>query len=178
LAVGVTEGRLAVITSANARKRRANRQSSFGPTCRLISSPEVGPGATVGTLKQEYPLLQHKDAVPTRLSLVEWGAAPVPATWAAPGPPRGQRRRYTPRYQRWVRTPMGKCRTPVHIDRASTGTTRTPGTGPGPLCVGSGPLTAGFRDSATKNTQALIKARRGSGANTCPDHAVYASAPR
>jgi hypothetical protein len=32
-------------TSANAQKRRANRQSSFGPTCRLVSSPEVGPGA-------------------------------------------------------------------------------------------------------------------------------------
>jgi hypothetical protein len=51
MAVGVTEGRLAVITSASARKRRANHQSSFGPTCRLVSSLEVGPGATVGTLK-------------------------------------------------------------------------------------------------------------------------------
>ena len=72
LAVGVTKGGLAVITSANARKRRANRQSSFGPTCRLVSSPEVGPGATVGTLKQGYPLLQYEDAVPARLSLVAW----------------------------------------------------------------------------------------------------------
>jgi hypothetical protein len=46
------------------------RQStSFGPTCRLTSSPEVGPGATVGTLKLGYPLLLYKDAVPTRLSL-------------------------------------------------------------------------------------------------------------
>jgi hypothetical protein len=44
--------------------------------------------------------------------------------------------------------------------------------------VGSGPLTAGFRDSGTKNTQALIKARRGSGADTCPDLIAYASAPR
>jgi hypothetical protein len=70
VAVGVTEGRLAVITSAKARKRRANRQSSFGPTCRLVSTPEVGPGATIGTLKQGYPLLQYEDAVPTRLSLV------------------------------------------------------------------------------------------------------------
>jgi hypothetical protein len=70
MAVGVTEGGLAVTTSANARKRRANHQSSFGPTCRLVSSPEVGPGATVGTLKQGYPLLQYEDAVPTRLSLV------------------------------------------------------------------------------------------------------------
>jgi hypothetical protein len=70
--VGVTEGGLAVITSASARKRRANRQSSFGPTYRLVCSPEVGPGATVGTLKQGYPLLQYEDVVPTRLSLVTW----------------------------------------------------------------------------------------------------------
>jgi hypothetical protein len=33
------------------------RQSGFGPTCRLVTSPEVGPGATVGTLEQGYPLL-------------------------------------------------------------------------------------------------------------------------
>jgi hypothetical protein len=72
MTVGVTEGGLAVITSANARKRRTNRQSSFGPTCRLVSSPEVGPGATVGTLKQGYPLLQYEDVVPARLSLVVW----------------------------------------------------------------------------------------------------------
>jgi hypothetical protein len=72
MAVGVIEGRLAVITSANARKRRANRQSSFGPTYRLVSSPEVGPGAAIGTLKLGYPLLQYEDAVPTWLSLVVW----------------------------------------------------------------------------------------------------------
>jgi hypothetical protein len=69
---GVTEVGLAVITLANARKWHANRQSSFDPTCRLVSSPEVGPGATVGTLKQRYPLLQYEDAVPARLSLVAW----------------------------------------------------------------------------------------------------------
>jgi hypothetical protein len=45
------------------------QSTSFGPTCRLASSPEVGPGATVGTLKLGYPLLLYKDAVPTRLSL-------------------------------------------------------------------------------------------------------------
>jgi hypothetical protein len=45
------------------------RNTSFGPTCRLVSSPEVGPGATVGTLKQGYPLLLYKDSVLTRLSL-------------------------------------------------------------------------------------------------------------
>lgn len=50
--------------------------------------------------------------------------------------------------------------------------------GSGPLYVGSGPLTAGSRDSGTENTQALIKARRGSRADTCLYLIVYASAPR
>jgi hypothetical protein len=72
VAVGVTKGRLAVVTSASAWKRCANRQSSFGPTYRLVSSPEVGPGATVGTLEQGYPLLQYEGAVPAWLSLVAW----------------------------------------------------------------------------------------------------------
>jgi hypothetical protein len=72
MAVGVTKGGLALTTSANARKRRANRQSSFGPTFRLVSSPKVGPRATVGTLKQGYPSLQYEDVIPTWLSLVVW----------------------------------------------------------------------------------------------------------
>jgi hypothetical protein len=72
MADGVTEDGLVGITSANTRKRRANRQSSFGPTCRLVAFPEVGPGATIGTLKQGYPLLHYEDAIPTRLSLVAW----------------------------------------------------------------------------------------------------------
>jgi hypothetical protein len=72
VAVGVTKGGLTVNTSANAQKRCANRQSSFGPTCRFVSSPEVGSGATIGTLKQGYPLLQYEDTVPTWLSLVAW----------------------------------------------------------------------------------------------------------
>jgi hypothetical protein len=57
MAVDVTEDGLAVITTASARKQRANRQSSFGPTYRLVSSPKASPGATVGTLNQGYPLL-------------------------------------------------------------------------------------------------------------------------
>jgi hypothetical protein len=132
MAVGVTEGGLAGITSASARKRRTNRQPSSGPTYRLVSSPEVGPGATVGTLKQGYPLLQCEGTVPTRLSLVMWRTAPDPTTWMAPGPPCGQRRQYPPRYQRWVRTPMGKCRTPAYTDQTS-------GQGPGPPRVQTGP---------------------------------------
>jgi hypothetical protein len=89
--VGVTEGGLAVITS-DTRKRRANRQTSFGPTCRLVSSPEAGPGATVGTLKQGYPLLQYEGAVSTWLFLVTWQTTPDPTARTAPGPPRGRKR--------------------------------------------------------------------------------------
>jgi hypothetical protein len=62
--------------------------------------------------------------------------------------------------------------------RTSTGANRTPRMGFGPLCLGSGPLIAGSRDSGTENTHALIKARQGSEADTCPDLIVYASAPR
>jgi hypothetical protein len=70
VAVDMTGDGLAVITTTSARKQRANRRSSFGPTCRLVSSPKAGQGATVGTLNQGYPLLQYEDTVPSRLSLV------------------------------------------------------------------------------------------------------------
>jgi hypothetical protein len=68
MTVGVTEGGLAVITPASAQKQRANCQSSFGPTCKLVSSPEAGPGATIGTLNQGYPLLQYEVTMSMRLS--------------------------------------------------------------------------------------------------------------
>jgi hypothetical protein len=69
VAVGMFEGGLAVNTTASARKQHANRRSNFSPTYRLVSSTEVGPGATVSTLNQGYPLLQYEDTVPMRLSL-------------------------------------------------------------------------------------------------------------
>jgi hypothetical protein len=81
--------------------------------------------------------------------------------------------------------PHGKVSDPyIHrpglrvMSRTPTGANRTPRMGSGPLCVGSELLTIGSRDSETENTEALIKARRGSGADTCPDLIVYASAPR
>jgi hypothetical protein len=67
--VGVTIGGSAVIASTGMQEQRANRQSSFGPTCRLTSSPEAGLGATVSTLNQGYPLLQYEGATPVRRSL-------------------------------------------------------------------------------------------------------------
>jgi hypothetical protein len=45
VAVGVTIGELAVTASTGAQEQRADRQSNSGPTCRLASSPEAGPGA-------------------------------------------------------------------------------------------------------------------------------------
>jgi hypothetical protein len=68
--VDVTKDGLTVITIASAWKQRANRRSSFGPTCRLVSSPQASPGATIGTLNQRYPLLQYEDTVPAQLSLI------------------------------------------------------------------------------------------------------------
>jgi hypothetical protein len=126
VAVDVTEGGFAVNTSASAQKQRANRQSSFGPTCRLVSSPEAGPGATVSTLEQGYPLLQYEGAVSMRLSLVAWRTVPAPTTWMALGPPHGQERQYTPRWRQWVRTPTGKCRTPGCTARTSGRGSRPP----------------------------------------------------
>jgi hypothetical protein len=52
------------ITSIGAQVQQANHQSDSGPTCRLTSSSEAGPGATVGTLNQGYPLLQYEAAAP------------------------------------------------------------------------------------------------------------------
>jgi hypothetical protein len=51
----------------------SKKSTSFSPTCRVASSPEVGTGATVGTVKLGYPLLLYKDAVPTRLFLSRVG---------------------------------------------------------------------------------------------------------
>jgi hypothetical protein len=42
---------------------------------------------------------------------------------------------------------------------------------------GSGLFTVGSRDSKAKNTEALIKARRGSGADTCPAHTTSTPTP-
>jgi hypothetical protein len=113
---------------------------------------------SVGTLKQGYPLLHYEGAVSTRLFLVAWQTTPDPTTRTAPWLPCGQKRRYAPRHQQWVRTPMGSTG-PLYIRTGPPGKVqnlhgraRTPGTGPGPPCAGSGPLTTGSRGSGTKST--------------------------
>jgi hypothetical protein len=60
--VGVAIGGLVVIAPTGAQEQRADRQLDSGPTCRLASSPEAGPGATVSTLNQGYLLLQYNVA--------------------------------------------------------------------------------------------------------------------
>jgi hypothetical protein len=89
---GMTIGGPTVITSTGALVLQANHRSDSGPTCRLTSSSEAGPGATVGTLNQGYPLLQYEGAAPVRHLLVTRRAAPNPTTWAGLRAPRGEER--------------------------------------------------------------------------------------
>jgi hypothetical protein len=93
---GMTIGGLAVTASTGAQVQQANHQLDSGPTCRLTSSSEVGPGAAVGTLNQGYPLLQYEGATPVRHLLVTRRAAPDPTTWAGLRAPRGEDERYVP----------------------------------------------------------------------------------
>jgi hypothetical protein len=49
VAVSMTIGGPAVTAPTGAQEQQADHKSNSGPTCRLASSPEAGPGATVGT---------------------------------------------------------------------------------------------------------------------------------
>jgi hypothetical protein len=154
IADDVTEGGLAATTSASTRKRRVNHYSGFGPTCRLISSPEVGPGATVGTLKLGYPYYCTKAKNPRDYPLVAWRKRYV---WdQATARPRRGRLLRAHNSARLLHTggseaatcpeeviyskassvgpdPPGQCRTPVCA-------TRTSGYGQGPPREQTGPL--------------------------------------
>jgi hypothetical protein len=90
VADGMTIGGPAVIAPTDARDQQANRKSDSGPTYRLASSPEAGPGATVGTLNQGYPLLQYEGAAPVRHLQVTRIAALDPTTWVGLRAPRGE----------------------------------------------------------------------------------------
>jgi hypothetical protein len=92
MAVSVPIGGLSLIASTGAQEQQANRQSDSGHTCRLASSPEVGSGATVGTLNQGYPLLRYKDAVHIQRLLAARRTAPDPTAWAGLGAPRDKGR--------------------------------------------------------------------------------------
>jgi hypothetical protein len=190
--IDVTEGILTKGTSAGALKWRpiagqavSRQDTSFGPTCRLASSPEVGPGATVGTPKHEYPLLLYEDVVPTRLYLSR--VAMVLRVGPRRGSPQprattlGPQQRLTHHTSGFGATtcpgkvicaktptvspdPHGSApdlwvysQDPQGWSGTSTSASRTPGIGSGPLCVGSGPLTVGSQNSRTENTQTLVK---------------------
>jgi hypothetical protein len=90
--VGVAVGGPTVTAPTDAQEQQADRQSDSSPTCRLASSHEAGPGATVITLNQGYPLLQHEDAAPVQYLKATRRMAPNPATWAGPRAPRGKER--------------------------------------------------------------------------------------
>jgi hypothetical protein len=76
--VGMAIGGPTVIAATGTQKQRSNRQSDSGPTCRLASSPEAGPGATIGTINQGYPLLKHEDAAPMRRLITTRGRRLTP----------------------------------------------------------------------------------------------------
>jgi hypothetical protein len=78
---------------ANGRIGAAGQpQIKLWPTCRLASSPEVGPGATVGTLNRGYPLLQYEDAAPAQHFWSTRRMAPDLTTWVGLRAPRGKER--------------------------------------------------------------------------------------
>jgi hypothetical protein len=83
--VGLVIGGPAIIATTGTRKQRSNRQSDSGPTCRLASSREAGPGATVGTQNQGYPLQQHEDTAPMRRPLATGGPRLTPPDGQAKG---------------------------------------------------------------------------------------------
>jgi hypothetical protein len=92
VAVGMAIGGPTVIAVTGTQEQWSNRQSDSGPTCRLASSPEAGPGATVGTLNQGYPLLWYEGVAPVPHLQVIRRTAPDPTTWARLGAPRGKER--------------------------------------------------------------------------------------
>jgi hypothetical protein len=64
--VGIAIGGPALIAPTSPLEQQEDCHSDSSPTCRLVSSPEAGPGATVSTLNQGYLLLLHKGAAPVQ----------------------------------------------------------------------------------------------------------------
>jgi hypothetical protein len=91
------------------------QDTGFGPTCRLAPSSEVGPGATVGTLKQGYPLPQYEGTTPAERSLVVWRKVLRRATSTAPGSPHGQGKGRALGCTHWVRTYCEESTGPPYV---------------------------------------------------------------
>jgi hypothetical protein len=83
----MTIGGPTVIAATGAQGQWSNRQSDYGTTCRLASSLEAGPGATVSTPNQGYPLLRYNGAAPMPHLQVIQRATPDPTTWAGEDAP-------------------------------------------------------------------------------------------
>jgi hypothetical protein len=119
-----------------------------------------------------------------RLSLVASQIATDPSMWSAPGPPRGQKKDDVTQDISsgsglpWESVGPLCVRTgpPAKVQNRHKHAW-TPGRAPGPPWAGSEPLAARSQGSGAKGTQALVKVRQGSGADTCPDHTAYASVP-
>jgi hypothetical protein len=119
VAVGVSESELAVIMSASTRKRRANRQPGFGPTCRLESSPKVGPGGhcrypepgvplTTALRRGAHTAISSRVVSSTRPRHVDGSRA---ATWPE--------KTISSKVSTVGPGPIGKYQTPVYTDRTS-----------------------------------------------------------
>jgi hypothetical protein len=175
----------------------SKQSTSFGPTCRLASSPVVGPGATNGTLKLGYPLLLYKDAVPTQLShsrVVR--VLCVRLSHDSPQPRAttlGPQQRLTPPHGRvWSRhvsresdrpkastvssNPHGRVPGPwiYSLDLQdwswiSTCASRTPGMGSGPPVWGPGRPQWGPKVLGQNILVPCSGPKQGSSADTCPD---------
>jgi hypothetical protein len=96
----------------------------------------MGPGATVGTMKQGYPLIQRTDTVPAEKSLVARRTALRRATSAALGSPRGQGKGRAPDTRSGSGPTTWKAPDPVHDRRTSEADF-------GAFQVGSGQITTG-----------------------------------
>jgi hypothetical protein len=114
---------------------------------------------SVGTLEQGYPLLQCEGTAPTRLSLVAFVNSARPLHVDGPRTATWSEKMIHPKVSTVGPGPHGKVPDPRMYrpdlragSRTSVDTDRIPRTGPGPLCVGSGPPSAGSQDSGTKNT--------------------------
>jgi hypothetical protein len=148
--VGMAIGGPAVIAPAGPQEQQADRQSGSGPTCRLASSLEAGPGATVSTLNQGYLLLLHKGAAPVQCLKTTWRMVPNGQVQER----RVARKGCTCRCSSLGPDPAGRHRTPIY-------------TSPGPQEGMPDPLEG--LSIGRVSRRGGPRRRKGSGASTCPD---------
>ena len=172
VAVGMAIGGPAVIAATGAQEQRTNYQSDSGPTCRLASSPEAGPRATVGTLNQGYPLLRYEGAAPVPHLQVIRRAAPDSSTWTGLGAPRGKERKYIPRCIDGSGPPRDTGPLYERV-RSSQGDM----TGPSNKAPGSPPVRSGsWQGPGTRRTPTWVEVRCRHVSRPCPTLPAQAKA--